>query len=173
LKVLRAGKEIEVEVELSPRENLVPVQAYDARPSYFVFGGLVFSKLVQPYLHEYGEDWYNASPRKLSFRSIYGEKERQDQEVVVLAHVLVDEINYGYANLTNLEVKKFNRIPINNLRHLVTLVEQNQEPFLRFDLDEHMVIIMDSKTVKDANERILQRHYVPFDRSQDLSNGQI
>jgi hypothetical protein len=66
----------------------------------------VFSKLVQPLLHEYGEEWYNSSPRKLSFKAIYGEAEKQNQEVIVLSHILADEINYGYGSLTNLEVPK-------------------------------------------------------------------
>ena len=31
---------------------------YDKLPSYLVFAGLVFVPLSQPYLHEYGEDWW-------------------------------------------------------------------------------------------------------------------
>lgn len=168
LKILRKGKELEMDVSTVPRDLLVPVQAYDSRPSYFVHGGLVFSRLVQPYLHEYGEDWYNISPRKLSYVALYGEKQFQEQEVVILCHVLVDEINYGYSNLTNLEVKKCNGVEIRNLRHLVELVENNKYPFLRFDLDEHMVIIMDATKAAAANDRIMKRHYVPSTKSEDL-----
>jgi hypothetical protein len=68
-------------VPLSARENLIPIHAYDQRPSYFVYGGLVFVRLVQPYLHEYGEDWFNSSPRRLSYKAIYGEIEKKNQEV--------------------------------------------------------------------------------------------
>ena len=34
-------------------------QNYDKLPSYFIYAGLVFVNLMQPYLHEFGEDWYN------------------------------------------------------------------------------------------------------------------
>jgi hypothetical protein len=60
--------------------------------------------------------------------------------VVVLAHILVDEVNSGYQNITNLEVVRFNGVKIENLKHLVHLVENNTEPHLRFDLDEHMYV---------------------------------
>jgi hypothetical protein len=168
LRILRKGQEMEMDTITSPRDGLVPVQTYDSRPSYFVHGGLVFLKLVQPYLHEYGDDWYNACPRKLSFKAVYGEKESADQEVVVLCHVLVDEINYGYTNMTNLEVKKCNGVQIRNLRHLMQLIEGNTQPYLRLDLDEHMVIIMDAKSAAESNDRILKKHYVPATKSEDL-----
>lgn len=37
----------EVDIQILPRSELVPVHAYDIKPSYFVVGGLVFVKLVQ------------------------------------------------------------------------------------------------------------------------------
>jgi len=168
IKLWREGKELEIEAEVGPRNFLVPVHAYDIRPSYFVYGGLVFTKLVQPYLHEYGDDWYNQSPRKLSYKALYGELEKETHEVVILSHILVDEINYGYNNCTNLEVLKFNGVKIENLRHLVELVENNKEPYTRFDLDDYGLIIMESKAAATANQRILDKHYVPSAKSQDL-----
>jgi len=170
--ILRDGKEMVVNVRLSPRRSLVPVHSYDSRPSYFVYGGLVFTKLVQPYLHEYGEDWYHQSPRRLSYKAIYGDLENENQEIVILSYVLVDEINFGYNALTNLEVIKFNGTKIDNLKHLVEMVENNKQPYVRFDLDESMVIIMETAAVEQANLRILSNHYVPSSKSLDLIASQ-
>lgn len=165
---LRDGKQMEVDVEVGPRKFLVPVHAYDKRPSYFLHGGLVFTKLVQPYLHEYGEDWMSQCPKKLLHKAIYGELDHPNQEVVVLAHVLVDEINFGYQHMTNLEVLKVNGTKVENLKHLVSLVENNKEKHVRFDLEDHMVIILDTENASKAGPRILDKYCVPGAKSQDL-----
>lgn len=47
----------EVELELSDVEQLVSINEYDKTPSYFIHAGLTFIPLVQPYLHEWGDDW--------------------------------------------------------------------------------------------------------------------
>lgn len=36
--------------------------------------GLVFTPLSQPYLHEYGDDWYHTSPRRLCDRALNMDK---------------------------------------------------------------------------------------------------
>jgi len=168
IKLLRQGKQIEVDAEIGPRASLIPVHAYDTRPSFFVYAGLVFTKLVQPYLHEWGDDWYNVAPRKLVHKAIYEEMQSKDQEAIILSYVLVDEINFGFTSLTNLQVLKVNDTTVKNLRHLVELVESNKQPFIKFNLDDHMVIVIESEQAKVANARILSKHSVPSVKSIDL-----
>lgn len=50
-------------------------------PSYVIHAGLVFTQLTQPYLLEYGEDWFNTSPRKLCIKAITDTMAEPDQEV--------------------------------------------------------------------------------------------
>jgi hypothetical protein len=86
---------------------------------------------------QYGEDWYNSSPRKLCMKALTEYMEEPDQEVrrpdarvaapywdnwrlatedddhcgwqvVILSAVLVHEINYGYQQMTNLQLLRFN-----------------------------------------------------------------
>jgi S1-C subfamily serine protease len=57
LLILRERQEQEVVVTLSAGKQLVPVHQYDQLPSYFIVAGFVFSRLTQPYLHEFGDDW--------------------------------------------------------------------------------------------------------------------
>lgn len=68
-------------------EPLVPVHQFDKLPSYFIFAGLVFVPLTQPYLHEYGEDWYNASPRRLCDRALRELPQKAGQQLVILSQV--------------------------------------------------------------------------------------
>jgi hypothetical protein len=68
-------------------QPLVPVHQFDKLPSYYIFAGLVFVPLTQPYLHEYGEDWYNASPRRLCERALRELPKKENQQLVILSQV--------------------------------------------------------------------------------------
>jgi hypothetical protein len=79
---------------------------------------------------------------------------------------------------------------INNLKQLAQLVKANEEPYLRFDFDEHVyvlsslfiplpmawgvnkhrfrVIILEAEAAKQAEDTILTRHRIPSPHSPDL-----
>ncbi|CAK9137754.1 unnamed protein product [Ilex paraguariensis] len=75
-----------MELMLQP---LVPVHQFDKLPSYFIFAGLVFVPLTQPYLHEYGEDWYNNSPRRLCERALRELPRKAGEQLVILSQVFL------------------------------------------------------------------------------------
>ncbi|CAI9090764.1 OLC1v1025599C3 [Oldenlandia corymbosa var. corymbosa] len=89
LKVLRNGEEHEFNVVLRPLQPLVPVHQFDKLPSYFIFAGLVFVPLTQPYLHEYGEDWYNTSPRRLCEAALRELPKKAGEQFVILSQVFM------------------------------------------------------------------------------------
>ena len=86
-QVLRDGAVHEFEMTVAPNELLVPVHCYDRLPSYFMFGGLVFTPLTQPYLHEYGEDWVNHAPRRLYDKAMHSVMKKHRQQIVVVSQV--------------------------------------------------------------------------------------
>jgi len=104
--LLRDGERLTVTVEARPLSHLVPIQQYDLLPRFFIYAGLVFTPLSQPYLHEYGEDWFNVSPRRLCERALNLEQEKEGQELVILAQVLQHTTNTGYQALCNLQVQR-------------------------------------------------------------------
>ena len=67
-----------------------------AQPSYYILSGLVFTPLTQSLLHEWGDDWYNNSPRKLCQLALHGQLEEAGQQPVVLSQVLADNTTNGY-----------------------------------------------------------------------------
>ncbi|KAL2227843.1 protease Do-like 10, mitochondrial [Sesamum indicum] len=168
VKVLRDGKEHEFTITLRPLQPLVPVHQFDKLPSYFIFAGLVFVPLTQPYLHEYGEDWYNTSPRRLCERALRELPQKTGQQLVILSQVLMDDINTGYERLSDLQVKKVNGIEVDNLKHLRQLVENSSRDNVRFDLDDDRVIVLNYNSAKMATTRILKRHRIPSAMSSDL-----
>lgn len=168
VRVLRDGEEYELSVTLQPLQPLVPVHQFDKLPSYFIFAGLVFVPLTQPYLHEYGEDWYNSSPRRLCERALRELPRKAGEQFVILSQVLMDDINAGYERLAELQVKKVNGVEVENLKHLCKLVEKCGEEKLRIDLDDERVIALDYHLAKIATCQILKRHRIPCAMSTDL-----
>ncbi|GAB2277133.1 Protease Do-like 10, mitochondrial [Dionaea muscipula] len=168
LRVLRDGKEYDFTLTVWPLQQLVPVHQFDTLSSYYIFAGLVFVPLTQPYLHEFGEDWYNTSPRRLCERALRELPKKAGEQLVILSQVLMDDINAGYERLAELQVKKVNGVEIENLKHLCQLVEGCKEEKLRFDLDDDRVIALDYHKAKLATSRIMERHRIPSAKSSDL-----
>ena len=51
------------------------------------------------------------------------------------AQVLACDATLGYEDLYNVQLKKFNGQPVVNLRHLISLVNESKQPYMRFDLE--------------------------------------
>ncbi|BFG27240.1 hypothetical protein CerSpe_135150 [Prunus speciosa] len=153
-------------------QPLVPVHQFDKLPSYYIFAGLVFVPLTQPYLHEYGEDWYNTSPRRLCESALREPPKRAGEQLVILSQVLMDDINAGYERLAELQVKKVNGIEVENLKHLCQLVESCSKESVRFDLDDDRVIVLNHRLAKVATSKILKCHRIPSAMSNDLIDKQ-
>ncbi|KAK4707828.1 hypothetical protein R3W88_028753 [Solanum pinnatisectum] len=172
LKVLRNGEVHDFKITLHPLQPLVPVHQFDKLPSYFIFAGLVFIPLTQPFLHEYGEEWYNTSPRRLCERALRELPKKPGEQFIILSQVLMDDINAGYERLAELQVKKVNSVEVLNLKHLRQLVEDGNQKNVRFDLDDERVIVLNYESARIATSRILKRHRIPHAMSIDLTDEQ-
>eukprot|EP01132_Coremiostelium_polycephalum_P009066 gene9066-11104_t len=168
LSLLRKGEKLNVKVPLVPQYRVVPFQLYDSSPSYFVYSGLVFVPITYPFLMEVtNEELGNA------YRRIYERVERitsPDYQVVLLSQILFDKINHGYSSYGYTEVKKVNGIPVQNLKHLVELIEHYNAnaDYIIINLEHDSVIVLDTKEATQANSRILAQHAIPHMKSKDL-----
>ncbi|KAI0564464.1 serine-type endopeptidase isoform 1 [Gracilaria domingensis] len=163
LKILRNGEPLEIEYELrdSSENLLVPVREQRRQPEYFTIAGLVFVALSEPYLvAEYGDKWDLKAPVRLLERLLYGSKEHLDEQIVVLSQVLNAEINIEYECVINTRVQKFNGQKLRNLAHLAKLVNECTDDFLRFDLDDEIVVVGRQEAI-DASAEILETHCIP------------
>jgi len=171
LRILRDKQEMSVDVKVLVQHSLslVPANQYDVVPSYFIFAGLVFQVLTQPYLfQEWSKDWQQKGPVRFVEKALFGAKDHPGQEVVILSQVLAADLNVTYQQYVPNVCTHFNRVAIRNLRHLVDLVEANTDPFLRFDLESERVIILDAKDAISQSAHILESHNIPFAKSIDL-----
>jgi S1-C subfamily serine protease len=171
LKVQREGEELDVVVKVMPPNTsaLVAPNQYDIHPSYFIYAGLVFQVLTQPFLHqEWSKDWQQKAPVRFVEKALYGTKEKEDQEVVILSQILAADINVSYQQYVPNVVTHLNRTGIRSLAHLVELAEGNTMPYLRFDLESERVLVLDSNDASLNSSAILESHNIPFNKSADL-----
>jgi hypothetical protein len=71
------------------------------------------------------------------------------------------------------QVKKVNGVEVRNLRHLRRLVEGCKEKFVRFDLDDERVMVLNFEEAKRASEGILSSHRIPSHISEDLEEDRF
>jgi hypothetical protein len=156
-------------VRAKPRAPLVPAHQYDRLPSFFLYAGLVFSPLTQPHLHEFGDDWFNAAPRRLCDRALNDHPTVPGEQVVLLSQVLADEINAGYQGMHDVEVRAVNGERVENLKALKRAVEKASGAFLRLDLADDRVLVVNREEADKAHTRIMTKHRVPGRMSRDLA----
>ncbi|MBU0480461.1 MAG: trypsin-like peptidase domain-containing protein [Proteobacteria bacterium] len=170
--VLRDGKKLEVRLKLdmpSGSNQLVPPEQFDVRPTYYIFGGLIFSPLTVNYLKTWGATWYNSAPKNLIARYYFDQLEQKGEEVVNLVRVLPAEVNRGYHESGDFRIIKVNDRKINNLKDLIRILEEDKnEPFVTFSDRWGSAIVLDRKKAEAEHEKILKRYKIPADRSDDL-----
>jgi S1-C subfamily serine protease len=172
LDVLRDGHERKVQISLNKPvgfSDLVPRERYDVRPTYFIYGGLIFIPLTQNYLMAWGEDWYSNAPRHLVALYQQGRQTVEGEQVVILSKTLPAEVNSGYHKINNQHITKVNGFKIHNLRELIRIVERkSNSPFVVFESRQGLKIVLERKRAESELAKILKRHSIPADRSGDL-----
>lgn len=174
LTVWSGGKLKEVSVELRPPTRLIPVHIQNRPPSYFIYGGLVFTPVTVPLLRaEFGKEYDYEAPVKILDKMLYAMAENEDQQIVLLSQVLAAETNVGYESICNTQVLKVNEKKINNLEELVRAVEECTEKYLQFELEYDQVVILDRMQAGCATADILRQHCVDADRSADVGQPRV
>ncbi|CAN7137009.1 unnamed protein product [Brassica rapa subsp. narinosa] len=163
IKVLREGKECEFNVGLKPVQPLVPLHNFDKIRSYYIYGGFLFVPLSQPYID--GSDMCECSSKKMP--------KKASEQIVIISQILEDDINAGYASFEDLQVKKVNGIEVDNLKHLCQVIEECSTGFLRLDLENEKVLILNNKLARKANSTILKELKIPSAMSDDLQPRQV
>lgn len=171
LSVWRDEQELQLKVILNVQagvNQLVPTERHDARPTYYIFGGLIFSPLSVNYLKTWGGNWYNDAPKNLLARYYFDHLTRNGEEIVNLVRVLPAEVNKGYHDSGDYRIVTVNGKPINNLKDLIRIVETSRDEFVVFADRWGAAIILDRQVAVAENPKILKKYLVPADRSNDL-----
>ena len=172
IHVLRDGKELSLQIKLdsSYEKNwLIPFEQYETLPTYYIYGGLVFSPLSVNLLSIWGSNWYNNAPKELVALLSNNIPKVEGEQVVILLRVLPAEVNDGYQNLDPWRVKKANGKEVLNMKELVKVIESEESgPFTILENDTGQQIVLDREKIQQANGQILATYKIREDRSPNL-----
>ncbi len=166
--VWRRGKRKECGVPLTTPQRLVPGPRYDVRPTYYIFGGLLFVPLSRDFLKSWGGEWWRNAPDELMTLYESGLKSPARDEVVVLQKVLAHAVNQGYHDLENLVVSEVNGGPLQNLGAIIETVEGCRDAYVQFKLADGRQLVLDREMAIKRGPSLLRRYSVPYDRSVNL-----
>jgi S1-C subfamily serine protease len=177
LTLIREGKELKLDVPVQPGSPRVIGDLDGAYPSYFVYGPLVFSTATTEFLS--GMSRSGASGTMLSRLSLLGSpliKRLGDKPafagerlVVVSSPFFPHKLAVGYDNPITQVVKTINGIPIKNLEHLVEVLRDTRDEFIRIEFDTRTgeTLVFPRKEMLAATDEILTDNGVRSQGSPD------
>jgi S1-C subfamily serine protease len=172
LEIFRGGREEKVKIKLDQRvgvNQLIPLEQYDVRPTYYIYGGLLFSPLTVNYLKTWGAGWFANAPKNLVASFQFDLLSKVGEEIVVLTRVLPADVNRGYHNSGDYRIYAVNGKKINNLKDLIRIVEEDKDrPFVSFSDRWGASVVLDRKAAEKQNPEILQKYRIKDDRSDNL-----
>ncbi|MHC5012086.1 MAG: S1C family serine protease [Planctomycetota bacterium] len=169
LGLLRGDERLDLEVSLRTPRLLVPGGNAVARPSYFLYAGLLFVPLTRGFLETWGDDWRHRAPYPLLTQYEEGVRTPSCRQIVILQQVLADPVNRGYHEYGHLRIVKVQGKRIRDLNALVRIVDRSKGAYVRFETDHRAEIVIDRRAAGERKKAILQKYGVPGDRSPDLA----
>lgn len=167
LGIIRKGKKLSVEFKLKKPQLLVK-QLFDERPHYFIYGGLLFTRLTYNYLQEWGRNWRKNGPRNLVHLAEKGSVSKERNEVVVLRSVLPHKVNAGYHSLASKEVVAVNGTKIKTLAEFVGILKTSKADYNRIELESGQIVILGAKSVAESEKEIMKVYGIHQPASDDL-----
>mmetsp|Transcript_4929 Transcript_4929/g.14837 ORF Transcript_4929/g.14837 Transcript_4929/m.14837 type:complete len:522 (+) Transcript_4929:366-1931(+) len=164
VKILRDGTEMVVSVKLSRAKKPEMLTVLPRSPPYLVYAGFVFVVLSYPYLQSWGEDWIYHVPenlmrakRRLTRRAMAAGR----NEVIVVSTKLADRINMGYEGFEHRVVERVNGEAVRNLQQMYKVLQKADGEFVRFDLEDGLLLVVGRDAAHAANRRIMEKYRIP------------
>jgi len=141
---------------------LVKTTRYDTMPSYFVYGGYIFSPLTRNLIMS-----TNRNRLTLSYlASKWQEKEKS--EVVVLLKVLASDMSRGDNNFGMWPIDKVNGESFQNFKEFYEKINAVKDKFLVLEDKDGVKVIIDREEAQKKQAGILKKYNIEYDKSIDL-----
>ena len=170
LKIRRENKIIIEKVPLKPIPDLVKIANHSDRPSFYVYGGLIFTILSTDLINSLGSN-DNLPPLSFIYYNVgLGSlNEKRKKEIVVLLKVLSDEINIGYHDRGFEIITKVNGKEFDSFKQFVELIEKTQGENIVFEAEDKEKIILTCKDVDKITQDIIKRNNISSQFSDDVA----
>jgi S1-C subfamily serine protease len=179
VEIVRDGARRDVTISLGKYVSLIRPPNYDAQPTYYVIGGLVFQPLTHGYMSTW--EWEKVDYRyKYFYYEVSPSPERR--EVVILSQVLAHDVNAGYHRVHGVIVHSVNGVKIRDMRDLVNSLTHpvGRHHVIEIENAGHRVadyypavgskIVIDAAAASLATDEILRQHGIPHRCSHDLDD---
>ena len=176
LTIVRAGKEMAVEVPVSTERPMLIPDLYGAYPSYFAYGPLVFTNATMQFVSGLRGSGNNVAGRSSFVTSALVKRvlDRPAFEgeslVVVSSPFFPHKLSKGYGNPIARVVKTVNGTAIKNLRHLVEVLRDVKADFIAVEFDgrNDEGLVFPRADMLAATEEILTDNGVRSQGSADM-----
>jgi S1-C subfamily serine protease len=163
LDVVRNSKKFRTSLTLKNTVNellLVKILQYDKMPTYYIYGGYLFSPLTNNLLGN-----KNVPMRLSLFTRQWPSEERQ--EIVVLIKVLADDSNRGNHHMRFWPVEKVNGIAISSFMQFATIMQNSKDEFITLEDSDGYQVVIDTDAAKTHQKDLLKRYNIPSAFSED------
>jgi len=177
LTIVRKGKEMPVEVSVSSNRPRLIADLGNNYPSYFIYGPLVFTKattqLTRNFLTGSGAgrfaSWFSSMGSPLLARSADKPAFDGEELVVVPSPFFPHKLSTGYGEPYYQTVKAINGVHIKNLAHLVELLRDSKDEFIRFEFDNRFgeTLVFPRASALGATDEILTDNGIRTQGSAD------
>ena len=165
LDIIRDKKPMHVEVTLKHTADdmyLVKTTRYDTMPTYFVFGGYVFSPLTRNLI-------LSTTKNRLKLSYLASKWQESDKsEVVVLLKVLASDMSRGDNDFGMWPIDKVNGETFKNFKEFYEKVNAVEDKYLVLEDKNGVKVIIDRDEAKTKQSSILKKYNIEFDKSIDL-----
>ncbi len=162
LTIVRNGKSSQIALPVVNKVSQLIPDLDGGYPSYFVYGPMVFSKATTAFLSFLGNSassmgfYINRRSPLITSRGISPTPEREEL-VVISSPYFPHRLAIGYGNPSGDVVQSVNGISIKSLKHLVQVLRDNTEEFVRIETDnkDGETLVFPHKDMLAAMESIL------------------
>lgn len=171
--VIRDKKPEEVTFKLKPFTPMVPYPEHYEKPTYYIYGGMVFTVLSTDLLKSWGKNWWQKAPVDLNYFVVGDGRKNieKSRELVVLLNVLSDDINVGYHGQGNVIITEVNGEKFVSFEEFVKLIDKykRSEPFTIIEAISGTQYILSNNNIDAVDRAIIQRNNIPAQYSADVA----
>lgn len=171
LTVVRAGKELTVQVPVAATRPMLIPNLENTYPSYFVYGPFVFSPATGVFVAGLNNAMsaLSASASPLALRRIDKPAFPGEELVVVASPFFPHKLSKGYSNAQSRVIESVNGIKLKSLQHLIEILRDSRDEFMVFAFAGHggESPVFPRKDMLAATEEILTDNGVRSQGSPD------
>jgi S1-C subfamily serine protease len=165
LDIIRDKKPMHVNAVLKHTADdmyLVKTTRYDTMPSYFIYGGYVFSPLTRNLI-------VSTNRNRVALSNLASKWQEEDKsEVVVLLNVLASDISRGDNDFGMWPIDKVNGQPFKNFKEFYEKMEAVTSRYIVLEDKDGVQVIIDKEEAQKKQSEILKQYNIEFDKSIDL-----